>query len=206
MIAVLDYDGGNTKSILNVLNRCGIDYVVTHNENKITSCSKLILPGVSNFSFCIESLKKKGLDKLIQDHTLVKKKPFLGICSGMQILGSFSEEGNVEGLNIIPGKIKKFNINTAKIVPHVGWNKVTFKESVLTKGIKNNSRFYFCHSYFFEPENPKHCLMKTYYGTEFCTGVYSQNIFGIQFHPEKSLSEGMKIIENFSKYELNEIN
>ena len=105
MIAVIDYDGGNTKSILNVLDRCGIDYVVTHDEKKIISCSKIILPGVSNFSFCIESLKKKNLDKYIKDHTLVKKKPFLGICSGMQILGSYSEEGNVEGLNIIPGKI-----------------------------------------------------------------------------------------------------
>ena len=200
MIAVIDYDGGNTKSILNVLDRCGIKYIVTNDEDKIISCSKLILPGVSNFSFCIESLKKKRLDKLIQNQTLIKKKPFLGICSGMQILGSFSEEGNVEGLNIIPGKIKKIPINSAKVVPHVGWNKVSFRDSLLTKGVKNNSRFYFCHSYFYQPENPKHCLMKTYYGTEFCTGVNYENIFGIQFHPEKSLSEGMQIIENFSKY------
>jgi glutamine amidotransferase len=200
MIAVIDYDGGNTKSILNVLDRCGLDYVVTYDENKIKSCSKLILPGVSNFSFCIESLKKKKLDKLIKDHTLIKKKPFLGICSGMQILGSFSEEGNVEGLNIIPGKIKKIPVNIAKIVPHVGWNKVHFRDSLITEGLKNNSRFYFCHSYFYEPEDPKHCFMKTHYGIEFCAGVHSQNIFGIQFHPEKSLSEGIKIIENFSRY------
>ena len=200
MIAVIDYDGGNTKSILNVLDRCGIDFIVTHDEKQINKCSKLILPGVSNFSFCMESLKRKGLDEIIIDFALVKKKPFLGICSGMQVLGSFSEEGNTKGLNIIPGKIKKIPIENARIVPHVGWNKVNFRDSVITRGIENNSRFYFCHSYYYEPENVNHSLMKTFYGIEFCSAIKSENIFGIQFHPEKSLLEGMKIIQNFSNY------
>ena len=200
MIGVIDYDGGNTKSILNVLNRCGIEYVVTNDVDQISICKKLILPGVSNFSFCIESLKKKKLDQLIINHAVKEKKLFLGICSGMQILGSFSEEGNTKGLNIIPGKIKKIPVEKSRIVPHVGWNKVKFKNSFITDGIENNSRFYFCHSYFYEPENKNHCLMSTFYGLEFCTGINSENIFGIQFHPEKSLSDGMKIIKNFSKY------
>ena len=199
MIAVIDYGGGNTKSILNVLNRCQIEYCVTSKKDKIMDCSKIILPGVSNFSFCMNSLKKKNLDKIIKDEVLDKKKPFLGICSGMQILGTSSEEGNTEGLNIIPGKIKKIPISKSKIVPHVGWNKIKFKASKLTNNIKNYTRFYFCHSYFFEPNNPDHCLMKTNYEIDFCSGINFEHIYGIQFHPEKSLLEGMMIIKNFSK-------
>ena len=199
MIAIIDYDGGNTKSILNVLNRCKIKYCVTNKESEIIKSSKIVLPGVSNFSYCMNSLKKYNLDIIIKNQILIDKKPYLGICSGMQVLGTFSEEGNTEGLNIIPGKIKKLPINKSKIVPHVGWNKIFFKDNILCNNILNQTRFYFCHSYYFEVESQNHVLMNANYGINFCCGLRNDNIFGIQFHPEKSLLDGMKILQNFAK-------
>lgn len=199
MISVIDYDGGNTKSILNALSRCKINFCVTNKEKEISASDKIILPGVSNFSYCMKNLKSLNLDKIIKEQVVEKKKPFLGICSGMQILGTFSEEGNCDGLNLIPGTIKKFPKDKCKIIPHMGWNKIHFKKSELTNGIENYARFYFCHSYYFFLKNQENILMKTNYHIEFCSGVNHKNIYGIQFHPEKSSKYGMDILKNFSK-------
>ncbi len=196
MITVIDYEGGNIRSILNVLKRCGTNFQVSSNEKEIHKSKKLILPGVSNFSYCMKSLKEKKLDKIITDFTS-ENKPFLGICSGMQILGSFSEEGNCEGLNLIEGQIKKFPLEKCKIVPHMGWNKIDIKSNILTKNIENFKRFYFCHSYYFEPKNINNIMLKTNYHIDFCSGIKKNNIFGIQFHPEKSLDDGIKLFNNF---------
>ena len=199
MIAIIDYDGGNTKSVSNILYRCKIDHIITNNSDEIKKSTKIILPGVANFSYCMKNLKKSGLDQILKEEVVLNKKLFLGICSGMQVLGTFSEEGNEEGLNFIPAKIKKLPENLCKITPHVGWNKIEHNNHSILEGIKNFSRFYFCHSYFFEPDNPSHSVIKTNYGFTFCAGVNKENIFGIQFHPEKSLNFGKKLINNFAK-------
>ena len=202
MIAIIDYDGGNTKSVSNILYRCKIDYVITSNYAEIKKSTKIILPGVANFSYCIKNLKKNGLDEILKEEVLLNKKLFLGICSGMQLLGTYSEEGNEEGLNFIPAKIKKLPEDICKIIPHVGWNKIEHNNHSFLNGIQNLARFYFCHSYFFEPDNPKHSIIKTNYGFSFCAGVNKNNIFGIQFHPEKSLNLGKILINNFAKLKI----
>ncbi len=198
MISVIDYDGGNIKSILNVLKRCRIDYQLTSDEKIIAQSDKIILPGVSNFSYCMASLINKGLDKIIKNE-IAKDKKFLGICSGMQVLGNYSEEGNCEGLNIIKGKVIKFPKEKCKIVPHMGWNKIKIINNTLMSNIKNDTRFYFCHSYYFVPENKEDIMLETKYHFNFCSGIMQKNIIGIQFHPEKSLYYGMKLLENFTK-------
>lgn len=196
MISVIDYEGGNIKSILNILNRCNIEYSLTSNKNEIIQSEKIILPGVSSFDYCIKRLKETGLDEIIKNE-IDNNKPFLGICSGMQILGTYSEEGNCEGLNIIPGIVKKFPSKICKIIPHMGWNRVEIINNLLTDGIENYTRFYFCHSYYFEPENLENIMMRTNYHFNFCSGVIKNNVFGIQFHPEKSLGHGIKLFKNF---------
>ena len=124
MISVIDYDGGNCKSVINILNRLNLKFIFTNSEQEILKSERIILPGVSNFKYCIDSLKKKNLDKILYESVLIKKKKILGICSGMQILGTHSEEGNSEGLNIIKGFIKKIPNNKTLKVPHMGWNKI----------------------------------------------------------------------------------
>ena len=198
MISVIDYGGGNTKSVSNILQRCKINHVVTHDHNEIKKSNRIILPGVANFSFCMKQLRNKGLDEIIKEEVVTRKKKFLGICSGMQLLGSFSEEGNLDGLNLIPGQIKKLKKEKCKIIPHMGWNKIIHKDNVLLKNIDNNSRFYFCHSYYFHLEDENNSMIKTNYGFNFCVGVNKGNIYGIQFHPEKSLSLGKTLINNFA--------
>ena len=122
MISVIDYGGGNTKSVSNILQRCKINHLVTNDHNKIKKSNRIILPGVANFSYCMKQLRNKGLDEIIKEEVMTRKKKFLGICSGMQLLGSFSEEGNLDGLNLIPGQIKKLKKEKCKIIPHMGWN------------------------------------------------------------------------------------
>ena len=124
MIALIDYGGGNTKSVANILERLQIAYEITSNPDLIGKSNKIILPGVANFTYCMEQLINNKLDLVIKNEVLNKKKLFLGICSGMQLLGSFSEEGNTAGLNLISGTVRKFKIEDSNIVPHVGWNKI----------------------------------------------------------------------------------
>lgn len=197
MIAIIDYDGGNIKSITNVLNKDKIKFKITNNKKVIEESKKIILPGVSNFTHCMQNLKKNSVDEILKEEVINKKKPFLGICSGMQILGSESEEGNCKGLNFIEGKIIKLPVNKCNTVPHMGWNKVKIYETELTKNITDLSRFYFCHSYHFVPMDPSNIIMKTNYGLEICCGLKKDNIYGIQFHPEKSLNFGKLILSNF---------
>ena len=199
MIAVIDYDVGNIRSVINILNRLNEKFILTNSINEIDSCDKIILPGVSNFKHCMKNIRQLKLDHILKDQIIKKKKSILGICSGMQILSSFSEEGNVEGLNMIKGNIKKIpNIKKLK-VPHMGWNKINVTQNKLLIGIKSQTRFYFCHSYYFCPTNLKDSIAETTYGIKFCTAFNSGNIYGVQFHPEKSLDHGMKIIKNFQQ-------
>ena len=198
MIALIDYGAGNTSSVANILERNNSSFIITKKSDEIKKSAKIILPGVAKFSYCKKKLKETNLDEIILEEVLVKKKLFLGICSGMQLLGTFSEEGNSYGLNIIKGKIKSMRKNGFNIVPHVGWNKIYHHNSEILKNIPSQTRFYFCHSYYFEPENIKDEMISTNYDIRFCSGVNKDNIFGIQFHPEKSLKSGQILMKNFS--------
>jgi glutamine amidotransferase len=144
---------------------------------------------------------KFGLDKILKSEIIDKKKPVLGICSGMQILCNSSEEGNVKGLGFVSGDIKRFPDDYRLRVPHIGWNKVKSNNNPLFIDIDKEERFYFCHSYFFSPDNlsqKKMIISETRYGKSFCSSFNYKNIFGVQFHPEKSQNIGKKIIKNFS--------
>ena len=197
MIAIIDYDGGNYKSVINILKRLKINFILTNNKNEILKCDKIILPGVSNFSYCIKKLKILNLDKILYEAVIVNKKKILGICSGMQILGSYSEEGNVEGLNFVNGIIKKIETDKYFKVPHMGWNKVKTQKNDLFYGIENLTRFYFCHSYHFSSDDKKLNINTTKYKFDICAAFNHENIYGVQFHPEKSYLEGSKLINNF---------
>ena len=197
MIALIDYDGGNFKSIINILKRSNIKYVLTNKKKEILNCKNIILPGVSNFDYCIKKLKFLDLDQILYEAVIVKKKNILGICSGMQVLATYSEEGNVEGLNFVNGMVKKIVSDKFFRVPHMGWNKVSTKNNNLFKDIENNSRFYFCHSYHFVSNDKNLNVNLTSYNFDICAAFNHQNIYGVQFHPEKSFTDGSKLINNF---------
>ena len=197
MIAVIDYDGGNYKSVINILRRSKIEYVLTNNKNEILNCKKIILPGVSNFNYCIKKLKYLDLDKILSEAVIMNKKKILGICSGMQILGKYSEEGDIAGLNFVNGIVKKIESDKYFKVPHMGWNKVNTSNNNLFKEIENMTRFYFCHSYHFLSEDRNLNINTTNYKSEICAAFNFQNIYGVQFHPEKSYVDGLKLINNF---------
>lgn len=197
MIAVIDYDGGNYKSVINILRRSKIKYVLTNNKNEILNCKKIILPGVSNFSYCIKKLKYLDLDKILSEAVIMNKKKILGICSGMQILGTYSEEGDIAGLNFVNGIVKKIESDKYFKVPHMGWNKVNTSNNDLFKEIENMTRFYFCHSYHFSSEDRNLNINTTNYKSDICAAFNFQNIYGVQFHPEKSYVDGLKLINNF---------
>ena len=197
MIAIIDYDGGNFKSIINILKRSNIEYVLTNKKKEILKCKNIILPGVSNFDYCIKKLKFLDLDQILYEAVIVKKKNILGICSGMQVLATYSEEGNVEGLNFVNGMVKKIVSDKFFRVPHMGWNKVSTKNNNLFKDIENNSRFYFCHSYHFVSKDKNLNVNLTNYNFDICAAFNHQNIYGVQFHPEKSFTDGSKLINNF---------
>jgi len=199
MISLIDYDVGNINSLANLLKDLNIEFCITRDKNKIKNSTRIILPGVSNFSHSMNNIIKLGLDKVLEVEIIDKKKPVLGICSGMQILCTSSEEGHANGLNFVNGKIKKFPEDLILRVPHIGWNKIQANNNSLFKNIDSEERFYFCHSYFFEPDtkNYKIVTSKTKYGNFFCSSFSCKNIFGVQFHPEKSQDVGKKLIQNF---------
>lgn len=197
MIAIIDYDGGNFKSVINILNRSKIKFLLTNKKEEISKCKAIILPGVSNFDYCIKKLKFLDLDRILHEAVIVEKKKILGICSGMQVLGSYSEEGDVEGLNFVNGIVKKIESDKFFKVPHMGWNKVNTQGNDLFKDIENMTRFYFCHSFHFSSDDKNLKLNMTKYKFDICAAFNYQNIYGVQFHPEKSYTDGFKLINNF---------
>ncbi len=197
MISVIDYDGGNFKSVINILKRLKVQYNLTTNKDIILKSKSIILPGVSNFGYCINSLKSLELDKILHEAVIEKEKNILGICSGMQSFATYSEESNSPGLNFIKGTVKKIDFDKYYRSPHMGWNKVDTQKNKLFKNIKNNTRFYFCHSFHFKPLNQDIVVNYTKYKKNICAAINYKNIYGVQFHPEKSFIDGYKLIQNF---------
>lgn len=201
IISILDYGISNLGSINNMLLKIGARTRIVSKEEDVLSAEKLIIPGVGAFDNGIKALKQL---RLIEPIKKIAKKdiPILGICLGMQLLGSGSEEGDLEGLSIIPGFTKKFKFNQNKFnfkIPHMGWNFINpdQKHSLLSN-LDNQSRFYFVHSYHFIPKDPINSLAKTNYGYDFTSIIFSRNVFGTQFHPEKSHKFGKILLKNFA--------
>ena len=198
MIAIIDYDAGNLKSVENALQYLGEECIVTRDKEELLKADKIILPGVGAFGDAMEKLHKFGLVDVI--HKLVKEnKPFLGICLGLQLMFESSEEGpGVKGLGLLPGKIVKFPEKEGFKIPHMGWNSIDVKEgSRLFKGVSNNSYVYFVHSYYLQAENENDVAATTEYITHVHASVEHDNIFACQFHPEKSSTAGLRILKNF---------
>ena len=201
MTTIINYNLGNPKSIMNMLAYLGIESRISSHHADFSSSDRLILPGVGHFKHGIEQLEQLGLIDILKKEVLENKKPILGICLGMQMLTKHSEEGNLAGLGFVDAQTKKFELQDATLkVPHMGWNTVVFqKESALTTGISSQPRYYFVHSYFVDCANQDDILCVTQYGQEFVSGFQHQNIFGLQFHPEKSHKFGMELLANFCK-------
>ena len=201
MTVIINCNLGNPKSIQNMLAYLGIESRISANHAEIASADRLILPGVGHFKQGMEQLNQLGLLEVLENMVLVDKKPILGICLGMQLLTKYSEEGHVAGLGFIDAKTKKFEFQDRNLKgPHMGWNSVEFlKETALNSGISIQPRYYFVHSYFVECADPDDILCTTIYGQEFVSGLQHENIFGLQFHPEKSHKFGMDLLANFCK-------
>jgi len=199
MIAIVDYGMGNIHSVYKALQLYKAETKVTGQPQEILTSDKLVLPGVGAFADAMLELTKRGLLSPITEH-IVKKKPFLGVCLGMQLLFEKSEEANQDkGLGILKGSVKRFAPKVRLKVPHMGWNqlKISSKACPILKDIPNNSYVYFCHSYYPEPEDKEAIAATTEYGVDFASVVWQENVFGMQFHPEKSQSIGLKILKNF---------
>ena len=197
-VCILDYGSGNVKSVFNLLSSLIDDVVVSNEPMMIANASHIIMPGVGAFGSAMRKIKETlPLDTLEQE-ILTKKKPFLGICVGMQVMASIGVEfGEHSGLGWIEGRVDKMEIKGLPL-PHVGWNNViSKKESPLLEGLGNDPDFYFVHSYAFNVKNSESLLASTIYGEEFCSVIQHENLFGVQFHPEKSQRTGIKLMKNF---------
>ncbi len=197
MIAVIDYGVCNVGSIQNILRKLDIrDIRIVTDPEQMKTADHLILPGIGSFDHGVSSLMRKGFFDAI-DMFARSGKPVLGICLGMQMLGRRSEEGELEGLNLVPMECKHFESDGVKI-PHMGWDRVVFlRESSLLKGIEEPQRYYFVHSYYAVCDHRRYELMSCDYGHQFSAAVQCENIYGVQFHPEKSHLFGMKLLKNF---------
>lgn len=198
MIAIIDYDAGNIRSVEKALAYLGEEAVLTRDRETILNADKAILPGVGNFKDAMERIREYGLDKVI--HEFVESgKPFLGICLGLQLMFESSEESPGEtGLCLLKGKCTKIPASSELKVPQIGWNSLKFpKDSKLFKGINEGSYVYFVHSFYLTAENYEDVAATTEYGVTIHAAVERENIYACQFHPEKSSDVGLKIIKNF---------
>lgn len=201
MITIIDYGMGNIGSIQNMLKKIGSKTQVTRNIDEIDNSEKLILPGVGAFDAAMQKIEDYGLKQILDKKALHDKVPILGICLGMQLLTNGSEEGKLPGLGWINATTKKFIFTSPEFkIPHMGWNMVKkVKDNPLTEGFTDEYRFYHVHSYYVTAEDKNHAIIKTTYDITFDSGINKDNIFGVQFHPEKSHKFGMKLFENFVK-------
>lgn len=202
MIGIIDYGLGNINAISNIYNKLKIKNFVIKSKNDFERSEKLILPGVGAFDSAMELLKKSDFILEIEKQIFTHKKKILGICVGMQIFANKSSEGKSSGLSWLDAEVKKIdnsNVNNLRL-PHMGWNSINFVQNdLLFDNIDNNEYFYFCHSYYFKCRNNNNVIAETNFGHQFSSIVKEENIYGIQFHPEKSHDSGIKILYNFAR-------
>lgn len=203
MITIIDYGLGNISAFQNVYKRLDIPTKVAKSVEDLQYVEKLILPGVGAFDYAMSQLNNSGMRQRLDELVLKQKTPVIGICVGMQIMGNKSDEGNLEGLKWIDANVRKFDestIHQRTKLPHMGWNDVYPKNNhSLFDGLEKDAIFYFLHSYYFECKNEEDILANSDYGVLFASAAHHDNIFGIQFHPEKSHHYGEKLLHNFAK-------
>lgn len=202
MITIIDIGMGNLLSISNMLAKLKIKSTISHNIEYIENAEKLILPGVGSFDNAMNSLNKNNLIPILSKRVIKDKVPILGICLGMQLFSKKSEEGDLPGLSWIDGETVRFHFNGNRNmkIPHMGWNTVTVRDmESLFKGMNGEIRFYFVHSYYLKCYDESDILSTTSYGFEFVSSIRRGNIYGTQFHPEKSHKFGMQLFRNFAE-------
>lgn len=201
MITILNYGLGNLSSILNMCRHLGLEAQISADERDICKADKLILPGVGHFKRGMDNLRQSGLQALLNEEVLIKKKPVLGICLGAQLMTMHSEEGDAQGLEWIPANTIRFDAaQLGKLrIPHMGWAEVMLQDkNPLWQDLPHEPRFYHVHSYHFQFIDPSMISATAQYGYEFVCAFQKDNIYGVQFHPEKSHKYGMKVLENFA--------
>jgi glutamine amidotransferase len=199
-IVIVDYGMGNLRNVQKGFEKIGFRARLTRNRNEIGSASAIVLPGVGAFKDCMENLEKYGLVEILL-RSIEKGKPYLGICLGLQVLFSESEEfGSHKGLDLIQGKVVRFVPDPEHKVPHMGWNTIEKEKEVpMLRGIESGDFFYFVHSYYVIPDKTEWISSFTTYGKPFVSSIWKENVFATQFHPEKSQQKGLRILENFVK-------
>jgi glutamine amidotransferase len=199
MITIIDYGLGNLVSVKNMLKKLGINSLTTDKPDEINSAKKLILPGVGAFDNGMKLIKEKGLQDVLNKKVLIEKTPILGICLGMQLLTKSSEEGVLPGLGWIDANTVKFEFADKSLkIPHMGWNYIDVKKENKLIHRSGKQRFYFVHSYYVKCNTATDVIATSNYGMDFACSVNHDNIFGVQFHPEKSLKFGMSVLNNFA--------
>ena len=197
MLTIVDYGAGNLRSVTRAFEYLGIPAQVVGCPEAVERAEAVVFPGVGAAGAAMRHLKEKGLDEAI-NAALKRGIPFLGVCLGMQLLLSYHEENNIAGLALLPGRVRR--LPGSVLVPQMGWNQVTLlRESPLFEGIPPGAHFYFNHSYYADPENPEMIAGQTDYGLPFCSVIEAGNLWGVQFHPEKSSVNGLKLLRNFAK-------
>jgi glutamine amidotransferase len=203
MIAIVDYGLGNVMAFANVYKTLNVPATVAREPEHLRGATKVILPGVGAFDYAMELLDKSGMRPALETLVLDQQVPVLGVCVGMQMVAGGSEEGRLPGLGWIEGRVihlDSTHLLHATHLPHMGWNDVRpVRSSALFNGLESDARFYFLHSYYFHCAKPADLLAVAHYGNEFCCAVSSRNIYGVQFHPEKSHRFGTRLLKNFAE-------
>jgi glutamine amidotransferase len=199
MITLIDTQQSNISSVANMLRRIGVASRIAASPAEVVDAGKLILPGVGHFATVMRWLNETGYAAALNEAVQTRKTPILGICLGMALMGSHSEEGDMLGLNWVDAKVKEFKNIAPLPVPHMGWNDVAFRAGLFAEGYREDPRFYFVHSYYMQCANEADVLGTTHYGHDFVSAFQRGNVVGAQFHPEKSHAFGMHFLKRFAE-------
>jgi glutamine amidotransferase len=203
MIVIIDYGVGNIRAFANIYKQLNVPIKIARQVEDLDDASKLILPGVGAFDYAMEQLEGSGMKQRLDQLVLIEKKPVIGICVGMQMLAKGSDEGTKPGLGWLDASVKKFDEQKIKYttrLPHMGWNNIKrITSNNLLRGLEKDAKFYFLHSYYFECSQEEDVIAMSEYGVEFTCAVNKNNIYGVQFHPEKSHQNGIQLLKNFAE-------